>query len=81
MLHKAIQVAQPGDVIISNTDGYYNAGYFGDLMAGSAKARGIAGLVIDGCIRDSAEIIDMGFPVMGPWYLHERHYKKCSPER
>ena len=63
MLHKAIQVAEPGDVIISNTDAYYNAGYMGDLMAGSAKARKIAGIAIDGCVRDSEEIIEMGFPV------------------
>ena len=63
MLHKAIQVAEPGDVIISNTDGYYDAGYMGDLMAGSAKARKIAGIAIDGCVRDSEEIIEMEFPV------------------
>lgn len=63
MLHKAIQVAEPGDVIVANTDGYYDAGYMGDLMAGSARARGIAGIAIDGCVRDCEEIIDMGFPV------------------
>ncbi len=63
MLHKAIQVAKPGDVIISTTQAFYNAGYFGGLMAGSAVARGIAGLVIDGGIRDSEEIIEMGFPI------------------
>lgn len=63
MLHKAIQIARPGDVLVATTEGYYNGGYMGDLMAGSAKARGIAGVAIDGCIRDSAEIIEMGFPV------------------
>ena len=63
MLHKAIEVARPGDVIVASTEGYYDAGYWGGLMAGSASARGIAGLVIDGCIRDSEEIIGMGFPI------------------
>jgi 4-hydroxy-4-methyl-2-oxoglutarate aldolase len=63
MLHKAIQIAQPGDVIVAETGGYWNAGYFGGLMAGSAQARGIAGLAIDGGIRDSEEIIEMGFPI------------------
>ncbi len=63
MLHKALQIAQPGDIIVAATDGYPNAGYFGDLMATSAMARHIGGLAIDGCVRDSAEIIEMGFPV------------------
>ena len=63
MLHKALQIGQPGDIIVADTDGYPNAGYFGDLMATSAMARQIGGLAIDGCVRDSAEIIEMGFPI------------------
>jgi 4-hydroxy-4-methyl-2-oxoglutarate aldolase len=63
MLHKALQIAQPGDIIVAATDGFPNAGYFGDLMATSAMARQIGGLAIDGCVRDSAEIIEMGFPI------------------
>jgi 4-hydroxy-4-methyl-2-oxoglutarate aldolase len=63
MLHKALQIAQPGDIIVAATEGYPNAGYFGDLMATSAMARQIGGLAIDGCVRDSAEIIEMGFPL------------------
>ncbi|MBZ4658508.1 MAG: Demethylmenaquinone methyltransferase [Desulfacinum sp.] len=63
MLHKALEIAQPGDVIVAATGGYPDAGYFGDLMATSAMARGIGGLAIDGCVRDSASIADMGFSV------------------
>jgi 4-hydroxy-4-methyl-2-oxoglutarate aldolase len=63
MLHKALQIAQPGDIIVAATDGYPYAGYFGDLMATSAMARQVGGLAIDGCVRDSAEIIEMGFPI------------------
>ena len=63
MLHKALQIAKPGDIIVASTDGYYEAGYWGDLMAGSAVARKLGGLAIEGCIRDSDEIIKMGFPV------------------
>ena len=62
MLHKALQIAHPGDIIVATTDGYPDAGYFGDLMATSAVARQVGGLAIDGCVRDSAEIIEMGFP-------------------
>lgn len=63
MLHKAIERAQPGDILVASVQGYYEAGYWGGLMATSAVARKIGGLAIDGSIRDSAEIIQMGFPV------------------
>ena len=63
MLHKAIERAQPGDILVASVQGYYEAGYWGGLMATSAVARKIGGLAIDGSIRDSAEIIQMGFPI------------------
>lgn len=63
MLHKALERAQPGDVLVASVGGAYDYGYFGDLMATSAIAKGLGGLCIDGCIRDSAEIIASGFPV------------------
>ena len=63
MLHKALERAQPGDIIVASVGGYYEAGYWGGLMATSAVARKIGGLAIDGCVRDSAEMIRMGFPV------------------
>jgi len=63
MLHKAIERAQPEDILVASVQGYYEAGYWGGLMATSAVARKIGGLAIDGSIRDSAEIIQMGFPI------------------
>jgi 4-hydroxy-4-methyl-2-oxoglutarate aldolase len=63
MLHKALQVAQEGDILVASTEGYPDAGYWGGLMATSAVARRLGGLAIDGCVRDSGEIIAMGFPV------------------
>ena len=63
MLHKALQIAQKGDVLVASTQGYVEAGYWGGLMSGSAVARQLGGLVIDGCVRDSAEVIELGFPV------------------
>lgn len=63
MLHKAIAVAGEGDVIVASTDGCPDFGYWGGLMSTSAVSRKIVGLVIDGCIRDSEEILEMGFPV------------------
>lgn len=63
MLHKALEKARPGDVLVASVGGYPEGGYFGGLMAVSAAARQLGGLTIDGCIRDSEEIIAMGFPI------------------
>jgi 4-hydroxy-4-methyl-2-oxoglutarate aldolase len=63
MLHKALQRAPAGSVLVANVGGAFDFGYWGGLMATAAVARGLGGLVIDGCIRDSEEIIRMGFPI------------------
>jgi 4-hydroxy-4-methyl-2-oxoglutarate aldolase len=63
MLHKALERAQPGDVIVATVAGAEDYGYWGDLMTVSAISRKLGGLCIEGCIRDSAEIIETGFPV------------------
>ncbi len=63
MLHKALERAQPGDVLVASVGAHYEGGYWGGLMATSAQARQIGGLAIDGCIRDSEEIVAMGFPI------------------
>jgi len=65
MLHKGLEKAEPGDVLLVTVGGEtgYGYGYMGGLMVTSAIARQVAGLVIDGCVRDSAEIIEVGFPV------------------
>jgi 4-hydroxy-4-methyl-2-oxoglutarate aldolase len=63
MLHKALEGAQPGDVIVASVGGYYDGGYWGGLMNTSAMARKLGGLAIDGCVRDSEELISMGFPI------------------
>jgi len=63
ILHRAYAYAMPGDVLVVDCSGYYEAGYWGDLMSLGAKTKGIAGLVIDGCVRDANDIEEMGFPV------------------
>ncbi|MFN8354256.1 MAG: 4-carboxy-4-hydroxy-2-oxoadipate aldolase/oxaloacetate decarboxylase [Spirosomataceae bacterium] len=63
LLHRAYAYAKPGDVLIVNCSGYYEAGYWGDLMSLGAKTQGINGLVIDGCVRDADDIEAMNFPV------------------
>jgi 4-hydroxy-4-methyl-2-oxoglutarate aldolase len=63
MLHKALERAQPGDILVATVGGYYEAGYWGGLMATSAVGRKLGGLAIDGTVRDSEEMIRMGFPI------------------
>ena len=62
-LHFGIDEAQPGDVVIADVGGHYEGGYFGEVMCTSARARKLGGLVIDGCVRDGAELAEMGWPV------------------
>ena len=63
MLHKALELAQPGDIIVATVGGAEEFGYWGDLMSVSAVARKLGGLCIEGCIRDSEDIVELGFPV------------------
>ncbi len=63
MLHVGLELAEAGDVLVADAGGVENAGLWGDLMTTMAVCKGVSGLVIDGAVRDKADIQEKGFPV------------------
>jgi regulator of RNase E activity RraA len=75
MVHKAIDAAQPGDVIVVDAGGDMSNAIIGEIMVGWAAKRGLAGFVIDGAIRDSETLGAGDFPVYARGVAHRGPYK------
>ena len=76
LLHYAMDMAQPGDVIVLDGSGCMSRSLCGEIMFNYAKSKGIAGFVLDGCIRDADAVDSIGLPVyakgitpQGPWKI------------
>ena len=67
MIHAAVEMCQPGDVLVVANTAPSTHGMIGDLLATSLMARGVRGLIIDAGVRDTADLRSMGFPV---WAQH-----------
>ena len=80
MFHKAMDMAQPGDVFMIDAGGDPNRSIFGEIMVRYCAKRGIAGIVVDGSIRDSDSIAQMDFPVYARGVTPNGPYKNGPGE-
>ena len=63
MLHKALSIAKPGDVLVAAVEEFREAGLWGEIASVAAMQRGVRGLITDGAVRDVDAIQELGFPV------------------
>lgn len=75
MIHKALDIASPGDVIVVDAGGDLTNALVGELMIAHAQKRGIAGIVLHGAVRDSAWIRDNDLPIYAAGVSHRGPYK------
>jgi RraA family protein len=75
MIHKALTMAQPGDVIVVDAGGDLTNSLFGEIMVATAVKLGVAGVVLNGAVRDSEEIGEGSFPLYAAGVTHRGPYK------
>jgi RraA family protein len=80
MVHKAIDIARPGDVIVVDAAGVLEQAIIGEIMSALAASRGVAGMIIDGAIRDADALRLSSFPVYARGVTHRGPYKNGPGE-
>jgi len=75
MMHKALQLAQPGDVLVVTNGGGAQGAMWGELASTFAQTRKLAGVVVDGAVRDTGPLAEMNFPL---WFTA---ISVCHPEK
>jgi RraA family protein len=75
LLHKALDLAEVGDVVVVDGGGFTSNALIGEMMSAHAAQRGVAGIVIWGAIRDSAELRAASFPVFALGITHRGPFK------
>lgn len=80
MVHKAIDIARPGDVIVVDAGGVNTQAIIGEIMSSLAERNGAAGMVIDGAIRDADALAVSDFPVYAGGVTHRGPYKNGPGE-
>jgi RraA family protein len=80
MIHKALDLIQPGDVLVVDGSGDVTNALVGELMMMSAQKKGVAGFVIDGAVRDVGAFRDADFPCYARGVTHRGPYKEGPGE-
>jgi RraA family protein len=80
LVHKAIDAAEPGDVIVVDAGGHLEQAIIGEIMSSWAAKRGVAGFVIDGAVRDAGALAAGSFPVYARGASHRGPYKNGPGE-
>ncbi|WP_462421266.1 RraA family protein [Salinicoccus sp. Marseille-QA3877] len=80
MFHKAMDMAQPGDVIVIDADGYTERAILGEIMLSYCKSRKLAGVIVDGSIRDADALEQMDIPVYARGITPDGPYKNGPGE-
>ena len=75
MLHKAIDMAEPGDIIVCDAGGDLTNSLMGELMLAHAIKRGVGGFVLDGAVRDVEAFLEVNLPVFAAGVSHRGPYK------
>jgi RraA family protein len=75
MVHKAIDMAGPGDIILVDAGGDVNNAIIGEIMVRIARRNGVEGFIIDGAVRDFEAIRDLNYPVYAKGINHKGPYK------
>lgn len=80
LVHKAMDIAEPGDVIVIDASGDIEHAILGEIMCHYAKSRGIAGFIVDGAIRDKLSVAELDFPVFSKGVTPRGPYKEGPGE-
>ena len=80
MLHKAIDMAVEGDVIVMDAGGDVTHALMGEMMLAQARGRGVAGFVLNGAIRDADAFLEMNVPTFAVGVTHRGPYKNGPGE-
>jgi len=78
MMHQALYLAQPGQVLVMANGGGHQGALWGELAGHYAQHKGLAGLVADAAVRDCAQLVELGFPVWSS-AIHASHPEKRGP--
>jgi 4-hydroxy-4-methyl-2-oxoglutarate aldolase len=79
-IHLALYTAKPGYVMVIDGKGHKDHPYFGDLMMSTAKAVGLKGMIVDGCVRDKEGAIELGLPIFAKGFMQRGPAKKNPGE-